>query len=68
MLRFDSLSKILSSGLRIGWVTGPSDLVGRINLHEQVRRNTSGLPNADRLQIGYIENSVGSFVSRVLVG
>ena len=29
VLRFDSLSKVLSSGLRIGWCTGPAPLIGR---------------------------------------
>ncbi|XP_045597416.1 kynurenine/alpha-aminoadipate aminotransferase, mitochondrial isoform X2 [Procambarus clarkii] len=36
VLRFDSFSKILSSGLRIGYVTGPKPLIERIVLHEQV--------------------------------
>ncbi|KAK2712124.1 hypothetical protein QYM36_010975 [Artemia franciscana] len=36
VLRFDSFSKILSSGLRLGFVTGPKELVERINLHMQV--------------------------------
>ena len=35
VLRFDSLSKILSSGMRIGFVTGPTCLIERINLHSQ---------------------------------
>ncbi|ORX61546.1 PLP-dependent transferase, partial [Hesseltinella vesiculosa] len=33
VLRFDSLSKILSAGLRLGVVTGPKALVDRIDLH-----------------------------------
>nr|KAJ3414355.1 hypothetical protein HK105_001797 [Polyrhizophydium stewartii] len=33
VLRFDSISKILSGGARIGWVTGPKQLVDRIILH-----------------------------------
>ncbi|KAI8370350.1 pyridoxal phosphate-dependent transferase [Radiomyces spectabilis] len=33
VLRFDSMSKILSSGVRLGWVTGPAALVERIDLH-----------------------------------
>lgn len=37
VLRFDSFSKILSAGLRLGWVTGPTPLVDRIILHIQVR-------------------------------
>eukprot|EP01112_Ceratiomyxa_fruticulosa_P024360 TRINITY_DN996_c0_g1_i1.p1 TRINITY_DN996_c0_g1~~TRINITY_DN996_c0_g1_i1.p1 ORF type:complete len:501 (-),score=122.09 TRINITY_DN996_c0_g1_i1:88-1389(-) len=35
VLRFDSFSKVLSSGLRLGWVTGPSPLVERMQLHQQ---------------------------------
>lgn len=35
VLRFDSFSKILSSGVRLGWVTGPRALVDRIVLHGQ---------------------------------
>ncbi|KAI8078662.1 pyridoxal phosphate-dependent transferase [Halteromyces radiatus] len=33
VLRCDSMSKILSSGLRIGWVTGPKVMIERINMH-----------------------------------
>ncbi|CEG62785.1 hypothetical protein RMATCC62417_00061 [Rhizopus microsporus] len=36
VLRCDSMSKILSSGLRIGWVTGPQPLIERINMHTMV--------------------------------
>ncbi|XP_068230473.1 kynurenine/alpha-aminoadipate aminotransferase, mitochondrial-like [Palaemon carinicauda] len=36
VLRFDSFSKVLSSGIRIGFVTGPKPLVQRILLHKQV--------------------------------
>eukprot|EP00475_Leptophrys_vorax_P009916 TRINITY_DN16609_c0_g2_i2.p1 TRINITY_DN16609_c0_g2~~TRINITY_DN16609_c0_g2_i2.p1 ORF type:complete len:317 (-),score=55.73 TRINITY_DN16609_c0_g2_i2:377-1327(-) len=35
VLRFDSFSKVLSSGMRIGWVSGPPALVNCINLHMQ---------------------------------
>eukprot|EP00096_Caligus_rogercresseyi_P015740 TRINITY_DN8215_c0_g1_i2.p1 TRINITY_DN8215_c0_g1~~TRINITY_DN8215_c0_g1_i2.p1 ORF type:complete len:302 (+),score=61.44 TRINITY_DN8215_c0_g1_i2:62-907(+) len=35
VLRFDSFSKVLSSGLRLGFVTGPKPLVERIVLHMQ---------------------------------
>lgn len=35
VLRFDSLSKVLSSGLRLGWVTGPKQLIQIIELHIQ---------------------------------
>eukprot|EP01027_Heterolobosea_sp_BB2_P012194 GEZU01017689.1.p1 GENE.GEZU01017689.1~~GEZU01017689.1.p1 ORF type:complete len:267 (+),score=96.48 GEZU01017689.1:158-958(+) len=47
VLRFDSLSKILSSGLRLGFVTGPRPLVDRINLHMQTSvLHTSGVSQA----------------------
>jgi kynurenine/2-aminoadipate aminotransferase len=36
VLRFDSFSKILSSGLRLGFVTGPKPLIDKIALHMQV--------------------------------
>lgn len=35
VLRFDSASKLLSSGLRLGWATGPSPLIERLELHTQ---------------------------------
>ncbi|KAK8736516.1 hypothetical protein OTU49_005050 [Cherax quadricarinatus] len=35
VLRFDSFSKIVSPGLRVGYVTGPSPLLERINVHLQ---------------------------------
>ena len=38
VLRFDSFSKVLSSGVRLGFVTGPQPLVDRIVLHMQVIR------------------------------
>ncbi|CAO3666757.1 hypothetical protein G6F70_007347 [Rhizopus microsporus] len=45
VLRFDSMSKVLSSGLRIGWVTGPAELVRRIDLHTMVTNlQSSGVP------------------------
>jgi tryptophan aminotransferase len=33
VLRFDSLSKILSAGIRIGFVTGPSALLNAMDMH-----------------------------------
>lgn len=36
VLRFDSFSKIISSGMRIGWITGPATLVDKIQLDQQV--------------------------------
>jgi len=35
VLRFDSMSKVLSSGLRFGWATGPQPLIERLELHGQ---------------------------------
>eukprot|EP00164_Ancoracysta_twista_P005768 GFYU01007932.1.p1 GENE.GFYU01007932.1~~GFYU01007932.1.p1 ORF type:complete len:467 (+),score=101.74 GFYU01007932.1:113-1513(+) len=35
VLRFDSFSKILSSGIRLGWVSGSPALLDRIKLHMQ---------------------------------
>lgn len=35
VLRFDSFSKLLSSGMRLGFATGPAELVERIELHAQ---------------------------------
>ena len=35
VLRFDSLSKVLSSGIRIGWVTGPEALINALELSQQ---------------------------------
>ncbi|KAL1499302.1 hypothetical protein AB1Y20_011510 [Prymnesium parvum] len=45
VLRFDSLSKVLSSGIRVGWVSGPSELVERISLHQQVAALHSSGPS-----------------------
>ena len=39
VIRFDSFSKILSSGVRLGFVTGPKELIQRIVLHMQVNMN-----------------------------
>ncbi|KAG2237827.1 pyridoxal phosphate-dependent transferase [Thamnidium elegans] len=45
VLRFDSMSKILSAGLRLGWVTGPKILLDRINIHTMVTNlQPSGIP------------------------
>jgi len=39
--------QVLSSGLRVGWVSGPSDLLERIELHQQVAAlHSSGLSQA----------------------
>ncbi|ORY74220.1 PLP-dependent transferase [Neocallimastix californiae] len=36
VLRFDSFSKVISAGMRLGWVSGPRPLIHRIILHSQV--------------------------------
>ncbi|CEO95420.1 hypothetical protein PBRA_004146, partial [Plasmodiophora brassicae] len=47
VIRFDSFSKVLSSGLRVGFATGPSPLIERMNLHTQASNlHTSGLSQA----------------------
>jgi tryptophan aminotransferase len=33
VLRFDSFSKIISGGLRLGWATGPAALLDALELH-----------------------------------
>lgn len=44
VLRFDSMSKVLSSGLRLGFATGPPALIERLVLHLQTAALcTSGL-------------------------
>eukprot|EP00004_Rigifila_ramosa_P022833 TRINITY_DN6322_c0_g1_i1.p1 TRINITY_DN6322_c0_g1~~TRINITY_DN6322_c0_g1_i1.p1 ORF type:complete len:422 (+),score=92.16 TRINITY_DN6322_c0_g1_i1:3-1268(+) len=44
VLRFDSFSKVLSSGLRLGWVTGPTPLITRLMYDMQVTEmHTSGI-------------------------
>ena len=40
LFRFDSFSKILSSGIRLGFVTGPKPIVDRVMLHMQVLYKT----------------------------
>ncbi len=43
VIRFDSFSKVLSSGLRLGYATGPKEFIDRIVLHMQVRILRCGL-------------------------
>lgn len=47
MLRFDSFSKILSAGLRLGFVTGPKEILDAIDLDTSSRNlQTSGTSQA----------------------
>jgi kynurenine/2-aminoadipate aminotransferase len=44
VLRFDSFSKVLASGIRIGFVSGPPKLVERVGMHMQCTTlHTSGV-------------------------
>lgn len=36
VLRFDSLSKFISPGTRVGWVSGPSDFIAKFLLLQEV--------------------------------
>ncbi|KAG2202225.1 hypothetical protein INT47_002144 [Mucor saturninus] len=52
VLRCDSMSKILSAGLRIGWITGPKVLLDRINMHTMVTNlQPSGVPQVMAYQL-----------------
>ena len=47
VLRFDSFSKLLASGIRVGFATGPAELISRLNLHTQASNlHTCGLSQA----------------------
>jgi len=47
VLRFDSLSKVLSAGIRIGWMTGPPVLLEVIEMHTEISNlQTSTLTQA----------------------
>ncbi|GMI23592.1 hypothetical protein TrCOL_g11294 [Triparma columacea] len=47
VIRFDSFSKLLSSGIRVGFATGPTELIERIELHTQATMlHASGLSQA----------------------
>ena len=35
-IRSDSLSKVVSAGIRVGWITGPSEVISKVELHTQV--------------------------------
>lgn len=59
VIRFDSFSKVLSSGVRIGWLIAPNVLANAIELHIQ----SSYLHAATLSQV--IESSFPSEVSRV---
>ena len=35
-VRSDSLSKVVSAGIRVGWITGPTEVISKVELHTQV--------------------------------
>lgn len=52
VLRCDSMSKILSAGLRIGWISGPKPLLDCINMHTMVTNlQPSGVPQVMAYQL-----------------
>jgi kynurenine/2-aminoadipate aminotransferase len=52
VMRCDSMSKILSAGLRIGWITGPKPLLERINMNTMVTNlQPSGIPQVMAFQL-----------------
>lgn len=52
VLRFDSFSKIMSPGFRVGFCTGPKHLIGRIELHVQAASlHAASLPQVNNLQM-----------------
>lgn len=47
VIRFDSFSKIISSGLRLGFVSGPKDIVEKIQFAQQTSvLHVSGISQA----------------------
>ena len=34
-IRSDSLSKVVSAGIRVGWITGPNEVIQKVELHTQ---------------------------------
>jgi len=50
VLRFDSLSKILSSGIRIGFACGPEPIMQAIDMHVRP------LPHSPSISFGLIYN------------
>uniref|UniRef100_A0AAX7SJP8 Kynurenine/alpha-aminoadipate aminotransferase, mitochondrial n=1 Tax=Astatotilapia calliptera TaxID=8154 RepID=A0AAX7SJP8_ASTCA len=59
IIRTDSFSKILSSGLRIGFVTGPKPLVDRVVLHIQASTmHTSTFTQVRNLPLNTTQNLI----------
>ena len=57
VIRFDSFSKILSSGIRLGFVTGPKPLIERLVLHMQVKIFSTSIFNLEKsFKISSIKN------------
>ena len=52
VLRFDSFSKVISAGLRLGFASGPAQLIEKMQLHQQASTlHPSGVSQALLLQI-----------------
>uniref|UniRef100_A0A8C0GIY2 Kynurenine/alpha-aminoadipate aminotransferase, mitochondrial n=1 Tax=Chelonoidis abingdonii TaxID=106734 RepID=A0A8C0GIY2_CHEAB len=65
VIRTDSFSKIISSGLRVGFLTGPKPLIDRVILHIQVSTmHTSTFTQASAISENWEDFEL--FVSRVV--
>src|SRR6202012_3237963 len=61
VIRFDSFSKVLSSGLRLGFVTGPTAFINQINLTTQATNlHSAGIAQtmAEKLLEHWGENGI----------
>lgn len=59
VIRLDSFSKIISSGFRIGWVTGPKYLVEKLQLDQQVRYHAHICIAQQRPPLGWRDSPIG---------
>lgn len=66
VLRFDSFSKLLSAGIRVGFATGPAELIERIELHTQATMlHASGVSQAVVSKIFDHLGGVAGFLAHV---
>ena len=65
-IRSDSLSKVVSAGIRVGWITGPSEVISKVELHTQVSSHwwfyTGDLIGSFRLRQCTVQRSFKLFV------
>lgn len=67
LLRFDSTSKLVAAGIRLGWVTGPAPLVQRIELNLQAQSlHASALSQAILLRLFEHWGGVEGFLAHTL--